>query len=94
MRVLIGRLIHFLIMPCSRVPVLIEQQNAGELSFFKKVRLHIHLLVCKWCSSYARKVEQIDHLLTKKYMEEEKKASFEEDEIQRFKDVVKKKITR
>lgn len=93
MKVLINRLIHILIMPCSRVPALIEQRNAGELSFFKRIRLYIHLLVCKWCSSCAKKVELIDGLLTKKYMKDEKKESFKEDEIQRFKDIVKKKIT-
>lgn len=76
-------------MPCSRVPVLIEQRDAGRLPFVVRIRLNIHLLACKWCAAYEKKVERIDQLLTKKY---KKKESFEDTEIQLFKDNIKKKI--
>lgn len=89
MKALLGKFIHLLIMPCSRVPLLIEQRNAGRLSLFVRMRLNAHLLVCKWCAAYAGKVERIDRLLTKKYKE---KKSFEDTEIQSFKDNIKKKI--
>lgn len=93
MKALFSKLIHILIMPCSHVPALIEQQNAGKLSFVKRVRLHTHLSICKFCAAYAKKVEQIDRLLTRKYAGGEKKEQFEDSEIQSFKDSIKKKIT-
>lgn len=92
MKTLLSKLIHILIMPCSRVPMLIEQRNAGKLSFKKKIRLHIHLFGCKWCAAYALKVEQIDRLLSKKLSEERKKISLNDSEIQNFKEIMKKKI--
>ncbi|RRD02655.1 hypothetical protein [Prevotella sp. OH937_COT-195] len=88
MKALFGKLIHLLIMPCSRVPLLIEQRNAGKLPLIARMRLNAHLLVCKWCAAYVEKVERIDKLLTKKYEEEK---SFEDTEIQSFKDNIKKK---
>lgn len=72
MKALISRLIHIIIMPCSHVPLQIEQQRAGELPFVKRMRLRAHLAVCKWCAAYAKKVEMIDGLLTKKASEDKK----------------------
>ncbi|GAD05309.1 hypothetical protein PORCRE_1009 [Porphyromonas crevioricanis JCM 15906] len=90
---LFGKLIHLLIMPCSHVPQLIEQERSGKLPLLQKVRLRAHLSICKWCAAYARKVEQIDKFLTKKYEGGEKKDRFESSEIQDFKDRIKKKMT-
>ncbi len=91
MKTLLSKIIHIIIMPCSRVPMLIEQQNANKLSFMKKIRLRMHLYVCKWCAAYAVKVEQIDRLLSKK-ISEEKKTTLKNTDIQNFKEEVKKKI--
>ena len=52
----------------------------------------MHLSVCKWCAAYAKKVEQIDRLLTKKTLDDKKKLHFEKTEIQQFKDKVRKNI--
>lgn len=93
MKKLFSKLIHLLIMPCSHVPLLIEQQRSGQLPFLKRVRLRAHLSICKWCAAYARKVEQLDKFLTQKYGEEEKKERFEQPEIQDFKDQIRKKMT-
>lgn len=90
MKALFNKLIHFFIIPCSRVPSLIERKNAGELPLILRIRLRAHLLICKWCAAYAKKVEWIDWLLTKKY---EKKESFNNTEIQSFKDNIKKKMS-
>ncbi len=92
MKALLNKLIHMFIMPCSRVPMLVEQQNAGKLSFVKKIRLRMHLYVCKFCAAYALKVEQIDRLLSKKLSEERKKTSLKKIDLQHFKEDTKKKI--
>lgn len=90
MKALFGKLIHLLIMPCSRVPSLIERRNAGKLPFITRMRLRAHLSICKWCAAYAKKVERLDLLLSKKY---EKKESFDDTEIQLFKDNIRKKMS-
>lgn len=72
MKALISKLIHIVIMPCSHVPLQIECERAGSLSFVKRFRLRMHLSVCKWCAAYAKKVEQIDRLLTKKTLDDKK----------------------
>ncbi|SUB77208.1 hypothetical protein [Porphyromonas macacae] len=92
MKALLSKLIHILIMPCSHVPALIEQRNAGKLSFVKRVRLHMHLSVCKFCAAYARKVEQIDRLLLKNTSRLKEKEEFKDAEIQWFKERIKEKI--
>ena len=92
MKVLLSKFIHIIIMPCNQVPMRIEQQKAGKLSFVGRIRLHAHLAMCKWCAAYAKKVEQIDRLLTKKILEDKKKIHFEDIEIQQFKDKIRKKI--
>ena len=93
MKALISKLIHIVIMPCSHVPLQIECERAGSLSFVKRFRLRMHLSVCKWCAAYAKKVEQIDRLLTKKTLDDKKKLHFEKTEIQQFKDKVRKNIS-
>ena len=93
MKALISRLIHIIIMPSSHVPLQIEQQRAGELPFVKRMRLRAHLAVCKWCAAYAKKVEMIDGLLTKKASEDKKNMHFENLEIQQFKDKLRKKMS-
>ena len=92
MTALLSKIIHIIIMPCNQVPMRIEQQKAGKLSFVGRIRLHAHLAMCKWCAAYAKKVEQIDRLLTKKILEDKKKIHFEDIEIQQFKDKIRKKI--
>ncbi len=92
MKALLSKLIHIIIMPCNRVPMLIEQQNAGKLSFMKKIRLRMHLYICKLCAAYALKVKQIDRLLSEELSEERKKIKFKEVDIQHFKEETKRKI--
>lgn len=94
MKKLLGRIIHLFIMPCSHVPILVEQENAGaKLSWSKRVRLRMHLSVCKACAAYTQKVEYLDRLMAKRYMEAKNNNKFEESEIENFKEDLKKKIT-
>lgn len=52
----------------------------------------MHLSVCKFCSAYARKVEQIDRLLLKNTSRLKEKEEFKDAEIQWFKERIKEKI--
>lgn len=92
MKELIGKLIYQLIMPCNKIPTLVEQKQAGCLPWKKRMHLKLHIAVCKWCATYQQKVLQIDFLLKKKMEKEQKKKHFTDTEIQEFKDSVKNKI--
>lgn len=89
MKKLIGKLIYLLIMPCSKIPTLVEQEQAGVLPWSKRIHLKLHLNACKWCAVYQQKVRLIDSLLKKKMSKEQKKSYFTDAEIQSFKDEVK-----
>ncbi len=93
MKKIFSQLIHWLIMPCSHVPELVEQKKAGSLPRLKSLRLRIHLLMCKWCSAYVKKVEHIDSMLTRKYRDDKENAHLEDTDIQSFKERIKRKIT-
>ena len=60
---MINRLIHFLILPCSKISFLIEKKMARQLSITEKVRLNLHLQVCRLCSIYEKKVRFLDKSL-------------------------------
>ena len=91
MNATLNKWIHLLILPCSKATMLIERETAGELSFVKRIRLSLHLYFCKWCRAYYRKVKQLDRILRNK-RKEYTKESFHTDEIQLFKENIKKKM--
>lgn len=92
MKTTINKLIHFIIKPCEKIPILIEKQNTGNLSFINEKWLSFHLYVCISCASYKRKFEKIDSLLSKKMVEENKKIKINKSDIQEFKGLIKNKI--
>lgn len=92
MKKLIGKLIYLLIMPCSKIPTLVEQQQAGILPWRKKMHLRLHINACKWCAIYQQKVLQIDSALKKRIEKEQKKIHFTNTEIQSFKNKIKEKV--
>ena len=73
--------------------MLVEQEQAGALPFKRRVRLRLHLFVCKWCASYVHKVKLLDRFLEGKYKRERQKDCFEPNEIQAFKDRIRDKFT-
>ncbi|AQX11113.1 hypothetical protein BAX94_14875 [Elizabethkingia meningoseptica] len=67
------KIIHFLILPCSKATFLIEKRMHTPLTFIEKIRLNAHLTACKWCISYDRKArflhEALKNLVQKKESE-------------------------
>ncbi|EKB61385.1 hypothetical protein [Bergeyella zoohelcum] len=88
---MINRWIHFWILPCSEISMLIEKKNANQITFLEKIRLKAHVNICKMCRAYQKKVTLIDQLLSK-HTNDEKKEGFEEIEIQDFKQRMKEKM--
>lgn len=88
---IISKLVHWVILPCSEISLLIEKKTANELSMMEKLRLAAHLRVCEMCRAYQQKVAQMDNLL-KKWVKKEKNDSFETTEIQHFQDKMNEKL--
>lgn len=92
MKAVFDKLLHFFIMPCRRIPELLERKNARSLSVCGRVRLRLHLSVCEFCAAYARKAALINRLLEKKYAKSGGSECFEEAETRAIKDRIRKKI--
>ncbi|GET46337.1 hypothetical protein [Capnocytophaga felis] len=86
-----SRIIHYFILPCSEISLLIEKKTAGKLSFFEKMRLFLHLRLCRLCEMYHKKVTFLDKSLQNTEISE-KKVTFDNSEIQLFKDKMKEKL--
>jgi hypothetical protein len=78
-------------MPCKQATLLIEQRNADEIPFFQKIRLRIHLTICKWCRAYNRKVQTMEGMM-KNMFTQDAPEKFTKDELQLFKDKLKNKL--
>lgn len=65
---------------------------ARQLSITEKVRLNLHLQVCRLCSIYEKKVRFLDKSLERQ-IENKESNIFESSEIESFKKKVQKKIT-
>ncbi|CEN38941.1 conserved hypothetical protein [Capnocytophaga cynodegmi] len=86
-----SNIIHYLILPCSEISLLIEKKMAGRLSFLEKIRLSSHLRVCRLCKTYHKKVTFLDKSLQNTEINS-KKTSFHNSEIQLFKDKMKENL--
>lgn len=65
---------------------------ARQLSITEKVRLNLHLQVCRLCNIYEKKVHFLDKSLERQ-IENKESNIFESSEIESFKQKVQKKIT-
>lgn len=83
-----GKIIHWLIMPCEKVTCIIEKKQAGHLSFIDKWRLSVHFSICKICKLYNNKVILMDKVM-KKLIKNEKEIDLKEFDIQNFKSKIK-----
>jgi len=88
---MLKRTIHFLLFSCSETTLLIELQNADELSLIQRLRLKGHLSICKWCRAYERKFIFMDTLLRNNLNKGHNQVIHEND-IQEFKSKIKSKI--
>jgi len=85
------KLIHILFLPCSEATLLMEKRNAEIISSKENRRLSLHLKICKWCRAYKEKLEILDHILKRKFDQEEKNEINDVD-VQLFKDKMLKNL--
>ncbi|PUV21753.1 hypothetical protein [Sphingobacterium athyrii] len=88
---MVRRLIHILFMPCRQATLLIEKRNAGSITSFQKIRLSAHLMICKWCNAYNRKINVMEDLM-KKIFTQDAPEKFNKTDLQLFKDKLKEKL--
>ncbi len=87
------KLIHKLILPCDRATLLIEKRDANAITTIERIRLNIHLKLCKWCQAYNQKISVIGELIEKHFQKTEKK-ELSEEFIQEFKEKTIQKLSR
>lgn len=88
---MIRRFIHAIIMPCKQATLYIEQQNAADIAFFQRIRLKAHLISCKWCRSYSRKVQAMECMMKKMFTQNNPK-KLNNTELQVFKEKLKERL--
>ena len=89
---MVSKLIHLLILPCSRVSYLLElQQGGAPLSRSQQLRLRAHLSVCKLCSMYRRKLILLDKTM-RRILHEAPASEVKPEELEELKERLKKKI--
>lgn len=54
------KLMNLALYSCKRASELIDRRTVGTLSIAERMRLKLHLSMCKKCSSYARHSEFVD----------------------------------
>ena len=75
---------------CCEATLLMEQQNANTISFTDKIKLKIHILICKWCEAYNKKLKIIDANMQLKNTE--KQIEITDLELDKLKDEINKKL--
>lgn len=75
---------------CCEATLLLEQKNAHILSFRKKIQLNFHLLICKYCAAYNKKLTYIEKFISPKTAE--KNIPINDNELNEFKDKINKKL--
>lgn len=82
--------LHTLKLSCCEATLLMEQQNANSISFTDKIKLKMHILICKWCEAYNKKLKIIDANM--KLNDSEKQIEINNLDLDKFKDEVTKKL--
>lgn len=57
------RLVHFVLLSCSRATFLIEKKPHVPLHFLSSAQLRLHLAICDGCKKYEQQSTRIDSLL-------------------------------
>ncbi|AZA54129.1 hypothetical protein [Chryseobacterium sp. G0201] len=88
---MLKKFIHILFLPCSEATLLMEKRNANSISPKENWKLSMHLMICKWCKAYEKKLKILDDILKiKLFHKEENKIN--ESDIQLFKDKMFKNL--
>ncbi|ATN04468.1 hypothetical protein CRN76_03110 [Chryseobacterium indologenes] len=84
------RILHILFLPCSEATLLMEKRNASSISPKEDRKLSMHLMICKWCKMYNKKLKVLDKVF--KNTLSKNTAEINDVEIQDFKDKMIKKL--
>lgn len=84
-------MIHFLLLPCSQTTLFIEMQQSGQLSSIQKLRLKLHLAICKLCKAYQKKSIRMDKVLWH-HVPQEHAIVFNPIDLERLKNKIREKI--
>ena len=84
------RILHILFLPCSEATLLMEKRNARSISPKEDRKLSMHLMICKWCKMYNKKLKVLDKVF--KNTLSKNTAEINDVEIQDFKDKMIKKL--
>lgn len=84
--------IHIFTLSCKQATYLIEKRIHVPLSAMEKMRLAVHLFLCKLCSAYNMKAVFLDRLMKKTTEKKICNCQFEKEEVERFKEDIKEKI--
>jgi hypothetical protein len=67
-----------------------EKRNAQSISSKENWKLSMHLMICKWCKMYNKKLILLDTIFKKTFSEKE--IEINESEIQDFKNKITDKL--
>ncbi|WP_418696408.1 hypothetical protein [Bacteroides sp.] len=84
--------IHIFTLSCKQATYLIEKRIHVPLSMTERMRLAIHLWLCKLCRAYDAKAVFLDRVMKKGTKKKTCNCQFEEDEVEQFKVGIKEKI--
>lgn len=87
---MLRKILHTLFLPCNEATLLMEKRNGGSISSKENRKLNIHLMICKWCKMYNKKLAILDKVFKKTLTQ--KNADINEAEIQDFKDKMIEKL--
>lgn len=84
--------IHIFTLSCKQAAYLIEKRLHVPLSVSERIRLAVHLAICKLCRAYNIKAIFLDRLIKMKTRKDACSCRFEKSEIEQFKMNIKEKI--
>lgn len=73
-----------LMINCKEASMLIEQKNGVSVTMFEKIKLKIHLLICKACANYVKQHSTIEKFISK-YYQTNKNKDFDEKNLHALK---------
>lgn len=85
---MLQKLIHKIALSCEQATLLMERKRNNSITPQQKIRLKLHLAICKYCKIYSQKLKFIDQIFTKKTFTETKN----EERIDKLKERIKEKI--
>ena len=86
--------IHIFTLSCKQATYLIEKRIHAPLSVTERMRLAIHLSLCRLCRAYNTKAVFLDRLMKRGRKKEVCNCRFGKEEVEQFKMDIKEKINR